>query len=146
MEIHSDHSHRVPATSAEVWDAISRTDDYRRWWPWLRRLDADGLRSGAVWHCTVQPPLPYTLRFDIALDDVDDRDHRVEASVSGEIVGSAALRLRPSDDGCEIELSSVLRPASRTLQVVSRLAPWMARFGHDWVIDTGLKQFRRRAL
>jgi hypothetical protein len=26
------------------------------------------------------------------------------------------------------------------------MAPVMVRFGHDWVLDAGLRQFRRRAL
>lgn len=101
----------------------------------------------------MQPPLPYTLRFDIALDEVsaaddragDDIVCRVAATVDGDIRGSASLVLSPSGGGCDIELCSVLRPASRALQLVSGLAPRMARFGHDRVIDAGITQFRRRA-
>lgn len=147
MEIRSQHTHHVDRALDDVWEALERVDDYRSWWPWLRRLDAGGLRQGDQWRCTVQPPLPYSLRFTISIDEVvratDER--RVAATVSGDIVGSALLELAASDEGCRIDLSSALRPENKALQVVSRLAPWMARYGHDWVIGTGLDQFRKRA-
>lgn len=145
MEIRSDTTHRFDRPVDEVWDAIGRTSQYRDWWPWLRRLDANGLVTGDAWRCTVQPPLPYTLRFTIVIGDVEP-GVRATATVDGDIVGSAALDLGPADGGTELRLSSTLRPENRPLRLVSTLAPWMARFGHDWVINTGLEQFRRRAL
>ncbi|MDE0805563.1 MAG: SRPBCC family protein [Acidimicrobiales bacterium] len=147
MEIRSEHTHHVGRSVDEVWDAINRVDDYRVWWPWLRRFAAEGVVEGDEWRCTVQPPLPYSLRFTISIDDVEigPDERRVAATVAGDIVGTATLRLSPSDRGCAIDLGSVLRPDNRALQVVSKIAPWMARSGHDWVIRTGLHQFRRRA-
>lgn len=144
MQIRSDHTYRVEHEVDEVWDAIGRTDDFRTWWPWLRRLDAEGLVPGDQWRCTVQPPLPYSLDFVVEIEDVEESAF-VSASVRGDIVGTAELRLRVDGDGCEICLASVLEPSNRALRAVSRVAPWMARFGHDWVIRTGLRQFRRRA-
>lgn len=145
VEIRSDHTHRFEASAADVWEAIGRTDQFRQWWPWLRRFDAEGLVEGDRWQCTVQPPLPYALRFSITLDEVEP-NVRAAATVGGDISGAAELTVTPTDVGCELRLLSTLRPDNRALEVVSNLAPWMARFGHDWVIRTGLAQFRRRAL
>ena len=144
MQIRSDQTHVVERSVAEVWDAIGRTEDFRSWWPWLRRLDASGVIEGDEWRCTVQPPLPYVLRFTIEIDEVED-GRRVSAIVTGDIVGTAELWLSAVDDGCSVRLASVLEPSNRALKLVSGLAPWMARFGHDWVVRTGLDQFRRRA-
>ncbi len=144
LEIRSDHTHQFEHSAAEVWDAIGRTDQFRRWWPWLRRLEADGLVAGDRWQCMVQPPLPYVLRFSITLDEVEPGERAV-ATVRGDIAGDAELTLTTTDAGCDLRLASTLRPSNRALEIVSNLAPWMARFGHDWVIRTGLEQFRGRA-
>lgn len=147
MEIRSDHSHHIDRTVDEVWETLQRVDDYRRWWPWLRRLDAEAVRTGEVWACTVQPPLPYTLRFEIVLLDVVEGDdtYEVDATVDGDIAGSAHLSLAPVDGGSEVALTSVLRPANGPLRLVATFTPWIARFGHDRIIDAGIEQFRRRA-
>ena len=72
---------RVSAERAAVWAALGDVEAYRDWWPWLRRFEADGLRAGAVWRCLVQPPLPYTVRFDLTLHRVIEPE-RVEADAA----------------------------------------------------------------
>lgn len=145
MEVRSDRTYRFAEPPDVVWDALASVDDYRRWWPWLRRLEAHGLAAGETWTCTVRPPLPYVLEFAVALDEVE-RPSRVTATVSGDIAGSATVDLEPDGDGCTVRLRSALAPAGQPLRTVARLAPWLSRFGHDWVLDTGFRQFRRRAL
>lgn len=145
MEVRSDRTYRFPEPADVVWDALASVEDYRGWWPWLRRFDAPGLAAGATWRCTVRPPLPYALRFAVALDEVR-RPEQVVATVTGDITGVASVVLTPDGDGCEVRLQSTLAPAGQPLRTVARLTPWLARFGHDWVLDTGFGQFRRRAL
>lgn len=147
MTVRSDRSYRFDRSAEEVWEAIGRVDDYRRWWPWLRRFEAVGLVPGDRWTCTVRPPVPYALRFTVTLDDVEPLT-AVMATVSGDIGGTAELTLSPTSDGagCSIRLVSALDPCGPALRTVTRAAPWLARFGHDWVLDTGLGQFHRRAL
>jgi uncharacterized protein YndB with AHSA1/START domain len=145
VQVTSDRLYRFDRSPGELWAAISRTDGYRSWWPWLRNLDAAGLIAGAAWECTVQPPLPYSLRFTVYLDEVVEAE-RVEARVSGDIEGSARLELHGDDAGCEARLVSALAPRNGVLRVVAAAAPRIVRFGHDWVLDTGARQFRARAL
>ena len=38
------------------WRTISRTGEYRTWWPWLREFDADGFYEGAQWRAVIQSP------------------------------------------------------------------------------------------
>lgn len=144
MEIRSDRTYQFPVGTEIVWDAIDRVDRYRAWWPWLRRFEAAGLGTGDRWRCTITPPVPYVLRFVVELTDVV-RHERINAVVSGDITGEAEVHLVPSGSGCEVRLLSTLAPHNGGLRVVTRLAPWLARFGHDWVLDTGVRQFRRRA-
>jgi hypothetical protein len=43
-------------------------------------------------------------------------------------------------------LHSSLAPGNAALRLVSRFAAPIARFGHDWVLDTGARQFISRAV
>ena len=58
-----------------VWRALEGVEDYQRWWPWLRRFDAGPLVTGEHWTCAARPPVPYVVRFHLALDDVVAPDH-----------------------------------------------------------------------
>lgn len=145
MEVRSDRTYRFDASPETVWDALGRVDHYRGWWPWLRRFEATGLVVGDEWRCTVRPPVPYVLRFSLHLDEVEPH-RRVTATVTGDIEGDAAVTIRELDEGSEVRLISALAPRDGLLRSVSILTPWLARFGHDWVLDTGLGQFRSRAL
>jgi len=141
----SDRRHDFPVPADELWRAMARVDDYRSWWPWLRRFDADGLQAGSTWTAVVQPPLPYRLRFELHLEEVE-ASRRVRARVTGDIVGTAHLRIAPTATGSELHLVSELAPTSAVLRLVARAAAPVSRFGHEWVLDTGLRQFRDRAL
>lgn len=145
MIVRSDRSYHFARPPEEVWAALGSVDAYRRWWPWLRRFDAEALAPGARWECSVRPPVPYRLRFTVTLGEVE-APSRITASVSGDIFGDACVSLAAADGGCRVRLTSELQPSGQPLRGVTRLAPWLAQFGHDWVLDTGVRQFRRRAL
>ena len=127
------------------WDAISRTDDYRSWWPWLRQFDADGFREGATWKAVIQSPLPYALRVQLVLDEVVPRE-RLAATVTGDIEGWAALDLRGDDRASAINIEWDMRPRSRAMQMAAVVARPLLRWSHEWVLARGLDQFRQRAL
>lgn len=145
MEIHTDRRHRFEVPPDRLWSALTSIEDYPTWWPWLRRFEADRFTTGACWTCEVQPPLPYSLRFDLVLDEVDDGS-RAEATISGDIIGRARLQVTQLGTGSELHLESWLQPASASLRAVSTVGRPVARFGHDWVIATGLRQFTAAAL
>jgi hypothetical protein len=142
VRISSDRSYRFVVEPAALWAEIEAVHQFQRWWPWLQQFDAGGLAPGERWHCTVQPPLPYTLSFAIAIDEVEVGE-RVMATVSGEITGAAQLTITPEIDGCTARLTSQLAPASRFLQAIAVVARPVVSLGHDWVLDTGARQFRR---
>ena len=145
MDVRSDRTYRFDRPAAVVWQAFARVDAYRDWWPWLRDFDAGALIAGDRWECTVRPPLPYVLRFTVTIDAAVEPE-RIEATVSGDLRGEATVELNADADGCVVRLRSTLRPTGQPLRMVATLAPWLARQGHDWVLDTGSRQFRRRAL
>ena len=145
MRLESDRSYRFAVPPGTLWSAIAETAEYPSWWPWLTAFEARGLVSGDVWRCTVRPPLPYRLRFAIHLDEVVPTEV-VAARISGDIAGTARLDVAADDDGCAVRLRSSLEPNGTAFGWLARLAGPIARRGHDWVLDTGARQFVTRAL
>jgi uncharacterized protein YndB with AHSA1/START domain len=139
------HRYVIPLDPRSVWDLISQVDAYRRWWSWLRVFEATDLAAGDEWRCEVQPPVPYPVRFRVGLEEVE-APSVIRARVSGDVVGTAMLTLEDDDVGCVACLHSSLAPGNSTLRLVSRLASPVARFGHDWVLDSGARQFVARAV
>lgn len=145
--ITTEHRYPLPIGREAVWALISDVQAYRKWWIWLRRFDARALAAGEGWHCEVQPPLPYPVRFGVSIEEVE-APSLVRATVSGDVVGWATLVIESDDapDRCVATLTSSLAPGNATLRLVSRLAAPVARFGHDWVLDSGARQFIARAV
>jgi len=93
----------------------------------------------------VQPPVPYLVRFGVTIGQVEEAA-LVRATVSGDVVGDATLTLNDADVGCAATLHSSLAPGNVALHLVSRVAWPVARFGHDWILDSGARQFIARAV
>ena len=143
VELGADRSYRFPMLPDALWSTLGETGSYRSWWPWLTDLEADGLVAGAVWRCTVHPPLLYALRFAIHLDEVV-RPTFVTARISGDIVGTSRLVIAARGNGCDVQLTSTLAPSNRALGMIEQVARPIIRRAHNWVIDTGARQFLRR--
>ncbi len=139
------HCYDMPLPLAEVWALISDVSHYRTWWPWLRVFEAAGLAAGEEWRCVVQPPVPYPVRFRVEIEHIE-APRLVRAIVTGDVVGDATLTLDVGGTGCVATLRSSLAPGNTALTLVSRFAGPIARFGHDWVLDSGARQFIARAV
>jgi hypothetical protein len=140
VRIRSDRRYRLDASPAVVWDAMARPEDFRTWWPWLGAFDGRQVAPGERWQCVVQPPLPYRLGFVVAIGEVVTGEC-VTATVSGDIEGAARIDLGADEGGSILRLRAELAPSNPALRVVARLAQPLVRFGHDWVLDTGFRQF-----
>lgn len=145
MLVTSDRRYRFPTEPDALWDAFCRVDDYQTWWPWLRRFEPGALEPGARWACSVQPPLPYVVRFDLVLTEVVE-GQSVGARVEGDVSGDARLEISADGEGSMLHLTSNLAPSHPVLRAVARVARPIASFGHDWVLDTGFRQFTSQAL
>jgi uncharacterized protein YndB with AHSA1/START domain len=142
MAVRSDRRYRFAVGRREVWQAFTQVDQYRRWWPWLHRFDGVEFRTGERWECAVKAQLPYTLEFAIELDDVAE-DLSAHARLSGDIDGWAELTLTDEGTGSQLRMESVLTARSGPARWLDAVAPPLARRGHDWILDNGIRQFRR---
>ncbi len=144
MGITSNRRYRFDHPPATVWAALTEVGQYRRWWPWLREFDGAAFTAGERWHCTVKPPLPYSLRFEIALLEVEP-PHLARAELDGDIAGGAEITVEDEPGGSVLLLASDLSGRSGLVGLVDRLARPVASYGHDWVLDNGIRQFRAGA-
>ena len=141
----SDRTWVFAVSPATFWETVSRTDQYRQWWTWLRWLDEAAIEEGVRARCEVDPPLPYNLHFTIALDRVVP-ERLIEATVEGDITGPARLEVEPHPEGSLVRLTWDLVPGTPLLRGLSRVARPVMVWGHDRVLELGARQFRRRAL
>jgi uncharacterized protein YndB with AHSA1/START domain len=139
------HRYELPLPREKAWSLISDVSNYGTWWPWLRVFDGAALAPGEEWRCEVQPPVPYLVRFRVVIEEVETAV-RVQARVVGDVIGAATLRMEDTPGGCAATLDSTLSPGNTYLRMVSRFAGPIARFGHDWVLDSGARQFIARAV
>ncbi len=140
-----DRSWVFPVPPAELWQAISRTDRFPEWWAWLRSFDSDGLAVGSTAHCVVRAPLPYTLSFRVAIHRVVP-ERLLDTLVSGDLEGPARLEVEPHPKGSTARLVWDLQLRPPVLRAASRLARPLMVWGHDWVVDNGVRQFVTVAL
>jgi len=140
MRLDTDRTYRYALSAPELWARLSRVSEFPTWWPWLRSFDGTALRAGEVWRCAVQPPLPYAVRFELRMDEVD-APRSVLATASGDISGTARIDIAEAAGGSELRLRSSLEPCKQSMRAMSFLARPLVTFGHHWVLDTGARQF-----
>ena len=131
----------------ELWQSLTEVDRYQSWWPWLRRIDTGGrpLEQGTVARCSVRAPLPYALDFTVTVLDAEPA-RRLVTSVTGDLEGPARLEIAPADDGSTASLIWTVELRAPLLRAASVVARPVMEWGHDWIVDNGVRQFRRKAL
>jgi hypothetical protein len=128
-----------------LWDALTDTNRFPQWWPWLRSFDAGGLAPGSVASCTVKAPLPYTLDFRVHIQRVD-AGRSIDTHVSGDLEGPARLELACAGEASTARLTWAVELRAPVLSAASRVARPVLVWAHDRVVSTGVEQFRERAL
>jgi len=137
---------RIAAPVDQVWDVLSRPEDWPRWWSGLEQVDviapgdADGV--GAVRGFVFRGRLPYRLRFFMR-QSRQERPLLLEGTASGELAGTGRWTLVPIGAETAVRYNwdvSTTRPWMKLLAPLARPAfVW----NHDWVMrqgETGLKQ------
>ena len=145
MLVDSDRRYAFPVGAERLWATLARVDDYQRWWPWLDEFTPGAFEPGARWSSAVRPPLPYTVRFDLLVDEVAVGEH-IRATVEGDLTGVARLDIIETPFGSEVRLRSLLAPTHPVLRAIAGMARPIATYGHDWVLDTGFRQFTDHAI
>ncbi len=138
-------SYRFDLAPDRLWDRIEEFDQFEQWWPWLTgfRVEGGGLSAGSVLHGVVTPPLPYRMRLRVELVDCE-RPHAVDATISGDLIGNARLRLHPAGDGTLAEVAWTVEMLQPAMRFASRIGHPLLQWGHDRVVEMTVAGFRRR--
>ncbi|MCU1427076.1 MAG: Polyketide cyclase / dehydrase and lipid transport [Actinomycetia bacterium] len=149
---HFDRAWTFAVPADELFSVLDRTDDFRRWWTWLRHFDttspsssAAALSAGVQANCLIQGPVPYALRLQVEIERVE-RPTLVETHVRGDLDGPARLEVQPTPAGSTARLSWELELRDATLRRINRFARPLMEWAHDRVVGMGVEQFRRHAL
>ncbi len=145
VRIQSDRRYCFPVGPTAFWDALGDTEAWPSWWPWLRSFESAPLTAGSQLRGRVKPPLPYSVSVRLHIREAI-APRLIVADVTGGVTGEARVDVAEHDAGCEVRLRSSLGPTHPGLRAVAGVIPAVARFGHDWVLDAGARQFRSRAL
>jgi len=124
----------------QVWAAIGHTERFEGWWRWLGdlRVEGPGLVPGALLQGTVSPPVPYRMRVTVRLDECE-APARIDATVAGDLVGAASLRLAPSGAGTRAEVAWSLEMMQRPMRLAARVAKPLLQWGHDRVVEATVR-------
>jgi uncharacterized protein YndB with AHSA1/START domain len=134
-----------PEPPEQLWAVLSRTDQYTRWWSWLREFDTSGFETGTTARLVIQSPLPYALRCTIRVDEMR-APATIVTTVTGDLRGPARLDVRNAENGCMARLAWSLTPGSLFVRNLARVGRPAMMWAHDRVVAMGMEQFQRRAL
>lgn len=142
-----DRSWEFAIAPDELWQTITETSEFPRWWPWLRSFEAVPLEPGERTRCVIGPPLPYTLDITLEIEAVEPQ-RSVDVTVAGDLAGPARLEIAAVDGatGTVARLSWNVEVQRPLLRVAARVARPVLLWGHDWVVSSGVAQFRRSAI
>lgn len=145
-----DRGWRFAVPPADLWATLTAVDHYRSWWPWIVALDLDGppFTVGSRAHFVIQAPLPYRLRCSATVVDVEP-GVLLAARVDGDLEGYAALALAPDDTAGAASAAHLmweLDVETPPLRALARVARPAMVWGHDRIVERGLREFEARAL
>lgn len=124
---------------------MQEVDQFETWWPWLHefRLEGGTLKTGAVLHGVVAPPLPYRMRLRVELTDCEPPTE-IDAVIHGDLEGEARIEIRPGEVGCTAEVAWTVEMMQRPMRLASRFGRPLLQWGHDRVVEITVAGFRRR--
>jgi carbon monoxide dehydrogenase subunit G len=127
-----------------IWQTIEQCDRFENWWAWLKefRLEGSGLREGSVLHGLVVPPVPYRMRLRVELDNCN-APNSIDATVHGDLEGTAQLKLEPNERGTRAKVSWTIEMTQRPMRLASRFARPLLVWGHDRVVEATVASLRR---
>jgi carbon monoxide dehydrogenase subunit G len=133
-----------------LWDALTDPPRFPDWWPWLRSFELDGQPSsgvtpGTIARCGVKAPLPYTLDFQVHVEQVD-AGRSIDTHVTGDLRGPARLEVASAGEASTARLTWAVELQVPLLSAASLVARPVLVWAHDRVVSNGVDQFRERAL
>jgi hypothetical protein len=111
--------------------------EWPRWWPGCRSVRelaaGNERRVGARFSCEWRGRVPYPVRFEFAVDEVEE-PLRMRGSSSGALRGAGVWRLFEEDGLTAVTLEWEVSLARVWMRAIPRST---LRANHDWVMERG---------
>ena len=137
-EYHSITSWRVRASAEEVFEIISRPEEFPRWWPdvYLKVInlaagDEHGVGRRVRFH--TKGRLPYTLNWESTCTEVD-RPRRLAIAASGDFVGRGVWTFEQDRDHVSMTFDWQLSAEKPLLRYMSFLLKPIFSANHRWAM------------
>jgi uncharacterized protein YndB with AHSA1/START domain len=138
---------RVQATAEEVFEIISRPEQFPRWWPdvYLRVTDLaagdeDGVGRRVRFH--TKGWLPYTLEWESTAVEVN-RPRQLAITASGDFDGCGVWTFEQDGDWVNMTFDWRLRAEKPLLRYLSFLLKPIFSANHRWAMARGLESLER---
>jgi uncharacterized protein YndB with AHSA1/START domain len=128
-----------------VFDLLSHSSDYPRWWaPCFKSAESDDaeVAVGARAHLRVRSQLPYTLVWDVTLVELD-RPHVIEVDTIVRLSGRFPLRgpirytLTDGPDGVEVVNEQAIVSERRLPRPIRAIVQRAFAYNHRWAFKIG---------
>lgn len=131
---------RVPFPPEKVWEVLSRSEDYPRWWRGVylsaMPLDRDGKRVAVV----ARGRLPYKLHFTIESLKTE-KPGLIEFRATGDFVTDVSRWVIRSDGaGAAVTLEWNPVVEKPLVKILSPLLKPVFRWNHEWTMKRGERQ------
>jgi uncharacterized protein YndB with AHSA1/START domain len=131
---------RVDAPVERVWQVLSDAESWPDWWPFVEGVERilpgepNGLHS--VWRYTWKTMLPYKLRFELCITQVE-APSLVAAAVSGDLVGRGTCRIYREEPWTVVRYEWNVRTCRPWMRWVALLARPIFWWNHRMVMRRG---------
>jgi uncharacterized protein YndB with AHSA1/START domain len=120
----------VNASQEVVYDILVDARTYPEWWkPVYRSVEGD--RAQTRHHFKGQ--LPYTLKMDAKLVD-EDRPHRFEVAVGGDLRGRGVWTFTPRNGGTHVRWDWIVFADKPLLRYLTPVLKPLFRWNHNWAV------------
>lgn len=137
----------LSAPIEDVFDLISRPEDYADWWPQVeasRLLDAGDVSGvGRSASYSIRAPWGYTMNFDLRTIEVDE-PRRAHALVRGDLIGTASHYLESRPEGTLVRLHWYVSTTRKWMNLVAKVAKPAFHFAHRYVMYEGCDAMAKR--
>jgi hypothetical protein len=142
--IQFDGTFAFPASVEQVWSTMARLECYSAWWNWLDdfSVEGPGLEAGSALHGVVVPPVPYRMRLDVVLEELEPYRF-INACIHGDLEGTAQIGLAGDGTASRVHATWTIEMRQRALRLAARFGYPLLRWGHDRVVEATVDGFRR---
>lgn len=137
---------KIPAPMESVWDAITRPEDWPRWWRGVEAVvelePGDALGLGRLLRYTWKSELPYKLEFNMRTTRIEQ--YSVYAGTAeGELQGSGVWKFSQQGEITVAEYDWNVETTEEWMNIVAPIARPVFEWNHDVIMKWGEEGLRR---